>query len=426
MGQAYSFTSQLNTHCPSHSPNTDSLDSPSSHDHVSNDIVCRSSDGVSNLSSDSSTGGPPSISPVTCHLTPADSNSEQSDHPSQLLGSSLGDRFFRLLASAAGLLSRSRFQQARFHATVKETHRNPSSISAGDLPNELWLHCFTFMTLKTLISSRSVCTTWRRLVPLADLDPTRRRLLELYDKVINSPHFYESRPWTVGHLEPFDRDAYIAALESQYAAIPPDFRLFILEWPGRAAICSSWPGLPLLDCRTSNIERLKGINFIARRPPQLSALIFKDGYPGAEFVPALLIWRRAGSTTWLVFDERNPELFGRVFVLLYPSDTDIIPYWDYGDEDRTDYGVLGPKGDYGDFIVKEDWLSFLEWRWEHSSRACPPSPSSSVVEPHDDIAVELRDDFFMDRSQHRIYQDVPAPPWVRREEPEFLERLRKN
>ncbi|CAA7260937.1 unnamed protein product [Cyclocybe aegerita] len=298
----------------------------------------------------------------------------------------------------------------------------PSKPPTTELPNELWLHSFSFMALKTLILSRSICTTWRRLVPLADLDPTRRRLIDLYDTVINSPYFLSTRPWTVTHLQLFDREAYIAALESQYPFIPPDFRMFILEWPGRAAIRSIWPGLPLLDCKTSNIERMRGVNFISRQPPQLSALIFKDGYPGVEFVPALLIWRRRASTTWLVFDER-PGLFGRVFVLYNFVDVDVIPYHDYGDGDETDYRTLEPEGDYGDFQVQEDWLAYLGWTWECSGGIHHPPPRFSVVQPHDDVAVELEDNgVFTDRTYH----DVPAPPWVRRREPQFLQRLSES
>ncbi|CAA7260934.1 unnamed protein product [Cyclocybe aegerita] len=381
----------------------DSLDSPPSHDPSPKpDSVSRGSDGVST---------PSSHQPLSAFLSP-------------LIRTPLGARVVRLFTSAVGLLYPPHLQQAELLPTSSEVHSNPSA--AAELPNEIWLHCFLFMTLKALIASRGVCKTWRQLVPLADLDPIRRRLLDLYDTVINSPHFYESRPWTVAHLEPFDREAYIAALESQYPAIPPEYRLFILEWPERAAIRSIWPGLPLLNCKTNNVQRARGTNFIARQPPQLSALVFKDGYPGVEFVPALLVWRRWDSTTWLVFDERHPELFGRVFVLLYPSDTDIIPYWDYGEEDRVDYGVLEPGGAYGDFLVREDWLAFLRWKWEDSGGAHRTLPPFSVAEPYDDVAVELRDDLFMDRSQYGVYQDVPAPPWVRREEPRFLRCLRKD
>ncbi|CAA7260932.1 unnamed protein product [Cyclocybe aegerita] len=234
-----------------------------------------------------------------------------------------------------------------------------------------------------------------------DLNAIRRRLLALYDTVINSPDFYASRPWTIVHLEPFDREAYIAALESQHPAIPSEFRLFILEWPERAAIRSIWPGLPLLNCKTNNIQRARGTNFIARRPPLLSGLLFKDGYPGVEFVPALLFWTHDRSrTTWLLCDER-PDLFlfGRVFTLYYPIEADVIPYHDYGDGDETNYQVLESALAYGDFAV-EDWIAYLEKEWRRPSGVHPIlAPPFHVVQPHDDVAVDLENEIFVDTAE---------------------------
>ena len=46
------------------------------------------------------------------------------------------------------------------------------------LPQTLLLCYFSYMDLKCLIFSRCVCSDWRRLVPLSDIHPTRRRFLE--------------------------------------------------------------------------------------------------------------------------------------------------------------------------------------------------------------------------------------------------------
>ncbi|KAJ3514911.1 hypothetical protein NLJ89_g2095 [Agrocybe chaxingu] len=317
--------------------------------------------------------------------------------------------------------------------------RHPNTIQAAQLPpsaaaltmlpfpNEILLHCFSFMTLRALIACRCVCATWRSLVPLAELDPLRRRLLELYDTVINTSYFLETRPWIVAHLDStFDREAYIATLEAQDPAIrvPPAFRLFILEWPALAAVQSLWPGLPLLDCRKSNIERKKGVNFIACTHPELSALTYKLGYPGVAFVPALLLWRNSGdSTDWLIFDDdRHPELSGKVFGITLRLDPDIVSYceWGEGPEDRTDYHTLVRRGNYNDFVVYRDWIEYLQRMWRNLSICTPFGPVSRDVLPQHDVLVCLEgNDDFADRTHH----DIPAPPWTRRAEPRFWQRL---
>ena len=59
------------------------------------------------------------------------------------------------------------------------------------LPPELLLRCFSYMSLKCLISPRCVCSDWRQLIPQSDLHPTRRRFLELYDKMLANPLFLQ-------------------------------------------------------------------------------------------------------------------------------------------------------------------------------------------------------------------------------------------
>ncbi|CAA7257477.1 unnamed protein product [Cyclocybe aegerita] len=328
------------------------------------------------------------------------------------------------------------------HLSSDETGSAPTDSNAGrvhalpstvaELPNEILLHCFSFMVLKTLIISRCVCATWRTLVPLAELDPLRRRLLDLYDTVINTSYFLETRPWTLAHLDPtFDREAYIAALDAQdpTLGVPADFRMFVLEWPACAAVQSLWPGLPLLECRKSNIERRKSVNFIARIPPpghlELSALTYKLDYPGVAFVPALLLWRNDGdSTDWLIFDDdRHPELSGKVFAISLRLDPDLVPYCEWGDgpEDWTDYRVLVPRGDYSDFNVFHDWIEYLHRMWRDLGICRPFGRVSRDVLPHDDapVCLEGNDDF-----ADRTHCDIPAPPWTRRREPQFWKWLR--
>jgi len=181
------------------------------------------------------------------------------------------------------------------------------------LPQTLLLRCFSFMSLKCLVFSRCVCSDWRKLVPLSEIHPTRRRFLELYDRMLANHLFFESRIWTLDNLKPFDRDSYITALKEQCtgpeAEIPEDFYMYILEWPARMAIGCMWPGLPFVDSQTDGIQRQFGINYLAL-PPQLSALVFKHQLPEACFIPGLLTWRTPSSTSWLVFDKTPHDRFG--------------------------------------------------------------------------------------------------------------------
>jgi len=108
------------------------------------------------------------------------------------------------------------------------------------LPQMLLLHCFSCMDLKCLIFSRCVCSDWRRMVPPSNIHATRRRFLELYDRMLANDLFLESRTWTLDNLIPLDRHSYLATLRSQCtgpeAEIPEDFEMYILEWPARMAI----------------------------------------------------------------------------------------------------------------------------------------------------------------------------------------------
>ncbi|KAH9487416.1 hypothetical protein JR316_0001491 [Psilocybe cubensis] len=134
--------------------------------------------------------------------------------------------------------------------------------------------------------------------------------------MINTPHFINSRSWTLKNLRPFDRQAYVDSLLSQYQEIPEEFRLWILEWPNCLAISCMWPGLPFVDCFKGNAERRYGVNWLGYKSesPQLLAAICQSETPNVKFVPGLLIWRAFTTTEWLVFSREGDSLFGRVYV----------------------------------------------------------------------------------------------------------------
>ncbi|KAJ7075725.1 hypothetical protein B0H15DRAFT_649676 [Mycena belliarum] len=106
----------------------------------------------------------------------------------------------------------------------------------NDFPNEILLHIFPHMPLKSLIAAYGVSKLWRHLAPLAEIIPPRRGLLDLYFNIMESPIFERTRPWLLDNLRPFNREAYIEALLAQHDYLPDDFRIWILEWPAKAVI----------------------------------------------------------------------------------------------------------------------------------------------------------------------------------------------
>ncbi|KAJ7154566.1 hypothetical protein C8R46DRAFT_1005579 [Mycena filopes] len=192
------------------------------------------------------------------------------------------------------------------------------------LPNEFLLQIFPYLPLKALISARGVDTFWRALVLLADLDPVRRSLLDLYLRTIASPAYMRTRPWVLQNLHPFDREAYSDALLDQHNYVPREFRLWILEWPEKAVVGCAWPGLPDAHCggQADHIECISGTNLLGRIPPVVHIVqITQPAGDGDEAdlvnedVPGLVTWQLTDeSWVWLILDER-PSLRGRVYDL---------------------------------------------------------------------------------------------------------------
>ncbi|KAJ7074980.1 hypothetical protein B0H15DRAFT_45581 [Mycena belliarum] len=166
----------------------------------------------------------------------------------------------------------SRWNEARGTSTETKSV-GPSLLMATfvDLPPEVCLQIFPHLHLQGLIAAEGVCRLWKQLILVSDINPTRRALLALYKKIVHDPLFLPTRPWPLANLRPFDRQAYIDALLAQHNYIPEDFRLWILEWPERAVIACSWPGLPAVFCKegADDVERMNGFNYLGRIPPLL-------------------------------------------------------------------------------------------------------------------------------------------------------------
>ncbi|KAI0094434.1 hypothetical protein BDY19DRAFT_988281 [Irpex rosettiformis] len=126
-----------------------------------------------------------------------------------------------------------------------------SPLRLMDLPDEVHLAIQSHMTLTTLLTARAVCRLWNSTIPGSHIPSPRLRLLNLYLRLVHSPAFHATRKDTLKRLEPFDRTRALGMAGKGSVEIPDEFRLWLLEWPERAAFGGIWPGLrTLLDIDT--------------------------------------------------------------------------------------------------------------------------------------------------------------------------------
>ncbi|KAF4611672.1 hypothetical protein D9613_003680 [Agrocybe pediades] len=175
--------------------------------------------------------------------------------------------------------------------------------------------------------------------------------------MLQHPRFLETRPWTLKTLNPFDRKAYIDALLSQYPAVPEEFRLWIMEWPARMVPFGMWPGSPFTYHHAVTLEEANGTNWLAYLPegsPSLLTLLHSHPSHDDHCIPALLFWKDDLRTYWLIFEHSEPELMGRVII----NDLDV------GDLPMVCYLPHPVDMVDGLVITHNDWLQFLEHRWD--------------------------------------------------------------
>ncbi|KAF4611947.1 hypothetical protein D9613_003764 [Agrocybe pediades] len=302
--------------------------------------------------------------------------------------------------------------------------------SLDDLPTELILHIFSFLELKPYIISHGVCRRWQELLPAANIHPVRRRLFKLFKQMLSCPDFVRTRTWTLNNLQDFDRQAYIDALLSQYPYIPEDFRLWILEWPAKMAISCVWPGLRHVYSHLTKFDQPIGVNWLSyqKECPKLLALAYKQGTPGARFIPGHLIWKGCFETVWLIFekDDSAPGLFGSVLILdEYEEDSAVFPeQWQISSDVEYRYDGLGVErsellGGFQPYWSNlfPNWVNYQEHRWDFWLRCIVMSPKFRPPEapcPDWDIPLPVPMEFssWMDAT-------LPAPPWTSRDEPTY-------
>ena len=302
--------------------------------------------------------------------------------------------------------------------SVKPTKMRPTGNQASKfqaLPVELHLSIFFFFELKPFLLSHGVCKNWKRLLQVTDVHPTRKCMIQLYRQIVNTSGFEKPIKWARENLLPFDRETYVQSLLSQHSFIPEDFCMWMLEWPSSLPIHNIWPGLPFLEYRGDTTERPHGVNWIAYNgsSPKLHAVVYKYKTAESRFVPALLIWRTDKSTTWLVFDQEDPTLFGKIFVidLRDAQATGAIPYNEEVDDDSSccEY----------DIFFHADWIVFMECSWaiRLAYARSPPLPEP-IGRPEMSVPTPVRIAF-----NSLICTEIPAPLWTDRNTPEVKQYL---
>ncbi|PPR04692.1 hypothetical protein CVT26_015017 [Gymnopilus dilepis] len=260
------------------------------------------------------------------------------------------------------------------------------------LPRELQLICFSYMTVETLIAARSVCSTWRSLLPHAEMmvHPIRLRLYRLYLKIIANPRPDRQSQRYISQFirKKFNREKYLRYLTRRQfkhhtVQVPDEFRIWVLEWPAKLVINGLWPGLPFSEffmstAATAGASLRCGINYLARRPaPRLELIVesYTRRRPQEQLLKkniwACMLWRTTWSEdniecmfswyhhpsytvdmhsplwnceTWLIFDTGSPH-FGKVVE---------CPPFHFSRRTLSDVTYTS---------AHPDWIDYLERKW---------------------------------------------------------------
>ncbi|KAF9046652.1 hypothetical protein BJ165DRAFT_1345625 [Panaeolus papilionaceus] len=303
------------------------------------------------------------------------------------------------------------------------------------LPNELILRTFSSLPFKSLLSARAVCSRWRIILPYAELHPTRKAMLKLYIHLVTSPTFLKTRPWVIANLRDFDRKEYLNRLCSQlrhshsdlpaspirpgsdfdFTPLPASFAYFVLEWPAKAAICGTWPGLPRFRYPAhlaDNVTVREGCSWIS--VPRISAVLVEDEMENtAYYAPALLIWRGRMGAVWVFLGEGDQKREDEA------KDRDQV--------DKSLSDMAPTSSDYL-FNLYGDYVSYLYQHWksieqEAERRADQELPVWSVLE---EMPVELGGCLEGMTSLGAVTNGLPGPNRRKGHVPEMWEAYRSS
>ena len=198
-----------------------------------------------------------------------------------------------------------------------------------------------------------------------------------------------------------------------------------MEWPARMAIECVWPGLPHVWIRKPMIFGPLGINWLGwgdGTSPTLLAALYKYRTPQVMCIPALLIWFNDNpSSTWLIFENDEPGLFGRVYVS--DEDDPVIDGEIPGLDTNIDSSPYEPCLRLPLFA---DWIAYQEFAWDEAVKrvSCPEHleylQSPYVAGLPDNHRVILPVEFIFSFTS---YLTIPVFPWMYRDDPTFQTQL---
>jgi hypothetical protein len=189
-------------------------------------------------------------------------------------------------------------------------------LTINEISPEIVSEIVSHLPLTSLVRALGVSRRWRATPLLPPIHPIRQSLYNLFLEALCSPGLAKAQHWIDLHLTSFDREHYVACLRQQYDCIPPEFEMWILEWPARAAIGFVWPGLPKYFREEFGWERRYGCNHLASFPPILFRLCVRHLEYSRQIydTPILVIWSGFNDycASFLLMDQR-PSLRGTVF-----------------------------------------------------------------------------------------------------------------
>ncbi|KAF9634840.1 putative f-box domain cyclin-like protein [Lasiodiplodia theobromae] len=210
-------------------------------------------------------------------------------------------------------------------------------MSLEALPPELKMKIASHLQLRDLILLRSTSKRWQTVINnnLSFIRRARRDLLRLWDDTVRSPYFLPTRRLVSVNQYDFDRRQYLAKI-SCGLPLPEEFELWVLEWPAKAVIGWTWPGLEIevvtdgyggkdLILPEDQYWKLYGHNLLAAQPtrPRIPLYVWDKVTRGAD---GSSVWK-GDRDAWLNMNGGLERLQRKV------ADHDVgvaIPVWSTG------------------------------------------------------------------------------------------------
>lgn len=168
------------------------------------------------------------------------------------------------------------------------------------------------------------------------------------------------------------------------------------------------------------ISRQHGVKWIAYRSclPPTPGTVLKQAIPSETFILGLFIWRNATETEWLVFEQGEPDIFGRVILTNdqwhpfgnIPFHPPHPPDNNPTDEDRSTESEF-TEGEQS-LLTFDDCVVCLNYKWSQTIAELE-SPWQIILLP--DVLIDQLLACMLDMVSLQLLRDLPAnaPLYVR-------------